>query len=77
MNVTKKLRLLALCLVLALFPLSPFVVAEEEDVIQQVFDKYVALTIHNAVDGLEDCDCGCDHEHHHHDGCDCGCHHDA
>ena len=61
-----------------------FVVAEEEDVIQQVFDKYVTLTIHNAVDGLEDCDCGhehhacdcgCDHHHHHHhhDGCDCGC----
>ncbi len=56
-----------------------FVVAEEEDVIQQVFDKYVALTIHNAVDGLEDCgcgheQCGCGHEHHHHhhDGCDCG-----
>lgn len=53
-----------------------FIVAEEEDVIQQVFDKYVALTIHNAVDGLEDCDCGCGHEHHHHDGCDCGCHHE-
>lgn len=46
-----------------------FVVAEEEDVIQQVFDKYVALSIHQAVNGLEDCDC----EHHHHDGCDCGC----
>lgn len=58
-----------------------FVVAEEEDVIQQVFDKYVALTIHNAVNCLEECDCGhehcdCDHEHHHHDGCDCGCHHE-
>lgn len=56
-----------------------FVVAEEEDVIQQVFDKYVALSIHNAVDGLEDCHCGhehcgCGHEHHH--GCDCGCHHE-
>lgn len=49
-----------------------FVVAEEEDVIQQVFDKYVALSIHQAVAG-EDCDCGCDH---HHDGCDCGCHHE-
>lgn len=44
-----------------------FVVAEEEDVIQQVFDKYVALSIHQAVDGLEDCDCGC----HHHEGCCC------
>jgi len=55
-----------------------FVVAEEEDVIQQVFDKYVALTIHNAVEGMEECDCGCEHEHHHHhhDGCDCGCHHE-
>lgn len=49
-----------------------FVVAEEEDVIQQVFDKYVALNIHQAVTGLEDCGCGCEH-HHHHDGCDCGC----
>ena len=53
-----------------------FVVAEEEDVIQQVFDKYVAATINQAVEGLADCDCGCEH-HHHHDGCDCGCHHDA
>lgn len=34
-----------------------FVVAEEEDVIQQVFDKYVALNIRHAVDGLEDCGC--------------------
>lgn len=52
-----------------------FVVAEEEDVIQQVFDKYVAATINQAVEGLADCDCGCEH-HHHHDGCDCGCHHE-
>ena len=36
-----------------------FVVAEEEDVIQQVFDKYVALTIHQAVEG--ECGCGCEH----------------
>ena len=65
-----------------------FVVAEEEDVIQQVFDKYVAMSINQAVEGLEDCDCGhdcsCSHHHHddgdcghhHHDGCDCGCHHE-
>lgn len=44
-----------------------FVVAEEEDVIQQVFDKYVARSINQAVCGLEDREC------HHHDGCDCGC----
>lgn len=43
-----------------------FVVAEEEDVIQQVFDKYVALNIHRAVTGLEDCRCG----HHHHEKCE-------
>lgn len=43
-----------------------FVVAEEEDVIQQVFDKYVAMSINQAVEGLEDCDCG----HHHGCGCD-------
>lgn len=65
-----------------------FVVAEEEDVIQQVFDKYVALTLNRAVEGLEDTDCGCGcHHHHEEDGCcghhhqhgnDCGCghHHD-
>ena len=35
-----------------------FVVAEEEDVIQQVFDKYVAMTIHQAVEGECVCDCG-------------------
>jgi uncharacterized protein YrzB (UPF0473 family) len=49
-----------------------FVVAEEEDVIQQVFDKYVAMTIHQAVDGLQDCDCGHDHCH----GNGCSCHHE-
>ena len=53
-----------------------FVVAEEEDVIQQVFDKYVAMSINQAVEGLEDCDCECGHHHHKHDGCDCGCHHE-
>ncbi len=31
-----------------------FVVAEEEDVIQKVFDKYVALTVENGLDGLAD-----------------------
>ncbi len=31
-----------------------FVVAEEEDVIQAVFDKYVALSVENGLDGLND-----------------------
>ena len=31
-----------------------FVVAEEPDVIQTVFDKYVALTVENGLDGLSD-----------------------
>ncbi|MBQ8200907.1 MAG: DUF1292 domain-containing protein [Clostridia bacterium] len=31
-----------------------FVVAEEEDVIQTVFDKYVALTVEHGLDGLAD-----------------------
>ncbi len=31
-----------------------FVVAEEEDVIQAVFDKYVALSVENGLDGLSD-----------------------
>ena len=65
-----------------------FVVAEEEDIIQQVFDKYVALELNQALEGLRDEDgcscgchqeehCGCDHDHHDHGcGCDdhgCGC----
>lgn len=59
-----------------------FVVAEEEDVIQAVFEKYMALSIQAAMDASDladgcdcehDCDCGCEHEHHHHHGCDCGC----
>ena len=45
-----------------------FVVAEEEDVIENVFNKYVAATLNQAMEGLEDCDCG----HCHDDGC--GCH---
>ena len=66
-----------------------FVVAEEEDVIQQVFDKYVLTTIRQALEDAEpydcghdhhDCDCGHDHHDcdcgHHHHGCDCGCHHE-
>ena len=64
-----------------------FVVAEEEDVIEQVFNKYVAMTLQAATEGLHDCDddcccghehhdCDCGHDHHHHDhGCDCGCDH--
>ena len=31
-----------------------FVVAEEEDVIQAVFEKYVALSVENGLDGLTD-----------------------
>ena len=31
-----------------------FVVAEEEDIIQAVFDKYVALSVENGLDGLTD-----------------------
>ena len=31
-----------------------FVVAEEEDVIQAVFDKYVALGVQSGLEGLED-----------------------
>lgn len=31
-----------------------FVVAEEEDVIQAVFQKYVALSVENGLDGLTD-----------------------
>ena len=47
-----------------------FVVAEEEDIIQNVFDKYVAATLQAATEGLEDCDCG----HCHSEDCDCGHH---
>ena len=31
-----------------------FVVAEEEDVIQAVFEKYVALSVENGLEGLSD-----------------------
>ena len=31
-----------------------FVVAEEEDIIQTVFDKYVKLSVENGLEGLED-----------------------
>ena len=31
-----------------------FVVAEEEDIIRAVFDKYVALSVENGLDGLTD-----------------------
>lgn len=31
-----------------------FVVAQEDDVIQAVFDKYVALSVENGLDGLTD-----------------------
>ena len=31
-----------------------FVVCQEEDIIQAVFDKYVALSVENGLDGLAD-----------------------
>ena len=31
-----------------------FVVAEEEDIIRAVFDKYVALSVENSLEGLTD-----------------------
>lgn len=31
-----------------------FVVAEEEDIIQTVFEKYVALSVENGLEGLSD-----------------------
>lgn len=31
-----------------------FVVAEEDDIIQAVFEKYVALSVENGLDGLTD-----------------------
>jgi len=67
-----------------------FVVAEEEDVIEQVFSKYCALSVQDAIADLPECeddccgnhhhdhDCSCGHEHHHTCGChdhDCGCGH--
>lgn len=48
-----------------------FVVAEEEDVIEQVFNKYCAMNIRSAVEGLPECDCHCDC----HGDEGCGCHH--
>lgn len=58
-----------------------FVVAEEEDVIEQVFSKYCALSLQEAIADLPECEdgccedhaCGCGHDHSH--GCDCGCEH--
>ena len=56
-----------------------FVVAQEEDVIQAVFEKYMAMSLQAALDAadLEDaCDCGCGHDHGCHEHhCDCGCDH--
>ena len=48
-----------------------FVVEEDADVVEAVYNKYVLATLQAASEG---CDCGCcDHEHHDHD---CGCEHD-
>ena len=67
-----------------------FVVAEEEDVVEQVFTKFCAMNVQTAVADLPEdgCGCGCGHHHHeeedacgcghhHHeeDDCGCGCHH--
>ena len=60
-----------------------FVVAEEEDVIEQVFNKYCAMNIQSAVNDMPECGCGhqhndgcgCGHHHQHEEG-GCGCHHD-
>ena len=43
-----------------------FVVAEEEDIVATVFEKYLALSLQKHLD---ETGCGCDHE-------DCGCGHD-
>ena len=58
-----------------------FVVAEEEDVIEQVYSKYCAMAIQAQIEDLTDCDCGddccCGHDHHHHEhDCSCGCEYD-
>lgn len=46
-----------------------FVVAEEEDVIEQVFNKYCALNIRDALSQLPEDGCCCGHDH----GTGCGC----
>ena len=50
-----------------------FVVAEEEDIVSTVFEKYLALSLQQQLDQEE---CCCDHDHgdccgHHHQDCDC------
>jgi len=63
-----------------------FVVAEDEEVVEQVYNQYMLATLQAASEDCDcgchehhhdhDCDCGCcDHEHHHDHGCDCGCEH--
>ena len=44
-----------------------FVVAEEEDIVSAVFQKYLALSLQQRLDQEE---CCCDHAHDH-DGCGC------
>ncbi len=54
-----------------------FVVAEEEDVVEQVFTKFCAMNVQTAVADLPEdgCGCGC-HHHHEEDDCGCGHHHE-
>ena len=52
-----------------------FVVAEEEDVVEQVFTKYCALSVQTAVADLPENECGCGHNHHDDEDCGCGHHH--
>ena len=56
-----------------------FVVESNEEVVGQVFEKFMTLAVHSCDCGCENdgCDCGCEHEHHHHeDACGCGCEHE-
>lgn len=48
-----------------------FVVEEDAEVVEAVYNLYVMATLQAA--GEDHCGCGCDHEHH---DCDCGCDHD-
>ncbi len=54
MNVTKKLRLLALCLVLALIPLSPFVVAEEAASTSSAEGDPVNIAVNGGLETLDE-----------------------
>ena len=53
--------------------MDEYVVPEDPAEVESVFEKYVAYTLKQAMESVEDdCDCGLEHE-----GCDCGhCGHD-